>query len=113
MHLLSLLSLLSLISLALASPHTKRQSCVAEPWAIQGFTTFTADPGPTGISQLAFTFTDPNTNTTGSRCGRSLALGSGKSAADPNRFYPCKDPSISYRFDGENLALQHTFDCDG
>ena len=101
-----------MISLALAVPHTKRQSCVDQDWSVIGFRSFTADPGPTGVSQISFTFEDSNTDT-GSICSRSLAPGSGKSPADPDNFYPCEDPEMQYKFDGKKLTLKHTFDCAG
>ncbi|MCJ1265452.1 hypothetical protein MMC22_005330 [Lobaria immixta] len=101
-----------MVSLALAVPHTKRQSCVNQDWAVQGFSSFTADPGPTGVSHISFTFVDPNTGAS-SICSRSLAPGSGQSPADPDNFYPCQDPTMQYKFDGKKLTLEHTLDCAG
>lgn len=106
------LPIISMVSLALAAPHTKRQSCVDQQWAVQGFSSFTADPGPTGVSHISFTFVDPNTGTS-SACSRSLADGSGKSPADPDNFYSCQDPKMQYKFDGKKLTLKHTLDCAG
>lgn len=106
------LPLVSMIALALAAPHEKRQSCVSQQWAVQGFNSFTADPSPTGVSHISFTFSDPNTSTS-SLCSRSLAPGSGSSPADPNNFYPCKDTTMQYKFDGAKLTLKHTFNCAG
>ena len=107
------LPLVSLAALALAAPHEKRLSCVvSQQWAVQGFSSFTADPSPTGVSHISFTFSDPNTSTS-SLCSRSLAPGSGSSPADPNHFYPCQDPAMQYQFDGTKLSLKHTFNCAG
>lgn len=111
-----LLPFISMISLALAVPHTKRQSCVGQDWLVRGFSSFTADPGPTGVSYISFTFGDSNTETNtdnSSLCSRSLAPGSGQSPADPDNFYPCEDPEMQYKFDGKKLTLKHTFDCAG
>ena len=107
-----LLPLLSMVSLALAAPPTKRGACVDQDWEVQGFSSVTADPGPTGVSHISFRFVDSNTNSI-SICSRSLAPGSGKSPADANNFYPCQDPSMQYKFDGKKLTLQHTFNCAG
>ncbi len=107
-----LLPLLSMVSLALSTPLTKRDTCVSQEWAVQGFTSFTADPGPEGSSHISFRFVDPNTDTISS-CGRTLPPGSGRSSADPDHFYPCDDASVQYEFDGSKLTLKHTYDCHG
>ena len=86
MH-LQLSTVLSLLSLAIAlphpgypvpsSPHLKRQYCpttnttTTQPWTLSEFRTFTADPGPDGISYVSFYFLDPNDGGL-NQCGKPM-----------------------------------------
>lgn len=107
-----LLSLLSLASLSLAAPHVKRQTCSSSTlqWTVTGFNTFTANPGPNGVSSISFDFVD-QTSGTSSECGRSLPAGSGGSPADPNNFYSCANAAFQYKWDGTTLSLEETLQC--
>ena len=113
MHLTPLLPLASLVSLALAFPSLKRQSCPSTTslqWTVTGFNTFTANPGPSGVSSISFDFVD-TTSGTSSQCGRSLPPGSGQSPADPDTSYSCDNPAFQYKWDGTTLALEETIEC--
>lgn len=108
------LTILSLASLALAAPHPiKRQTCSDSStfqWTISGFNTFTAAPGPDGISTISFNFVD-TTSGTSSECSRSLPPGSGRSAIDPDHTYFCDSDAFQYKYDGTNLALEEAVEC--
>lgn len=109
----SLLSLLSLTSLALATPNVRRQTCSDAStlqWTVTGFNTFTANPGPNGVSSISFKFVD-ETSGTSSQCGRSLPPGSGSSPVDPDNFYTCDNAAFQYKWDGKTLSLEETLEC--
>ena len=47
------------------------------------------------------------------QCERALPPGSGGSAVDPATYYPCTDPSVSFRLDeGGKLDVRRTYRDD-
>lgn len=116
----------SALPLMLASPYangtntTSIASCSPQPFSVVGFATFTATQGPFGsgipeafkASHLSFLFIDPNSRTYSS-CIRFLGTGFGGNINDPGIYYPCTNGSLEYQYDGENLGLKHSFDCNG
>lgn len=112
------LHILSLASLALAAPrskiNTKRQSCDAQEWNIQQFTTFTLNPGTKAsqdsppafdFTHISFYFDDPNFNGRAS-CSRSVAAGAG--ALADGHSYPCDGFGMSFQYFGSSIELQRT-----
>ena len=103
---------------ALPFANTSNASCISQQWAIEGFSTFDAPPGPLkagtpaffNASSLSFRFEDPNTNTS-TACSRRLTAGAGGTMADPHHHYPCDDGSVQYEYDGEVLVVSHEFPC--
>ncbi|KAL8786613.1 MAG: hypothetical protein Q9195_008135 [Heterodermia aff. obscurata] len=109
-----------MLPIVLALPYTNTSSCISQQWAIEGFSTFDAPPGPLqpgtpaffNASSLSFRFEDPNSNTS-TACIRRLAAGAGGTMADPHHHYPCDDGSVQYEYDGEILVVSHEFPCHG
>ena len=122
MHFSMLLSLAALLPIVLALPftNTSTASCTSQQWAIEGFSTYEAPPGPLkpgtpayfNASSLSFRFEDPNTNTS-TACIRRLPAGAGGTIADAHHHYPCDDRSVQYEYDGEVLVVSHNFPCHG
>ena len=107
------LTVLSIASLGLAAPLSERQTCSTGStlqWTVTGFNTFTANPGPNGVSSISFKFVD-QTSGTSSNCGRSLPPGSGQSVIDPDNSYFCDNTAFQYKYDGTNLDLEESLEC--
>ena len=119
MHFSTLLPLAAaMLPVVLALPYTNTSSCISQQWAIEGFSTFEAPPGPLkpgtptvfNASNLSFRFEDPNTSLS-TACSRRLTAGAGGTMADAYHHYPCNDPSVQYQYDGEVLVVSYEFLC--
>jgi len=116
MHLLRFCILLPL-TLALPSLKRQSQSCGAQEWNIQQFTTFTAGSTPTpgappifAFDHISFYFDDPNFNTR-ALCERSIEPGTGQ-LADGN-LYPCDGNNMFFSYEGASVNLKRTgVKCD-
>ena len=112
------------LPLVLALPYANAMnataSCRSQPFSVVGFAAFTAAQGPIDAdtpeafkaSHLSFLFIDPNTSSYSS-CVRFLGTGSGGNISDPGVYYPSTNSSLEYQYDGENLGLKHSFNCNG
>lgn len=60
-----LLSILTVVSLASAAPFVELQACPnnTQAWIVYAFDTFTASPGPEGVSLISFEMADPFSGT--------------------------------------------------
>ena len=113
MH-LSAVAALALLPLALTSPILAARACsTPSDFFITGFFTFTPAPGNTaGGASISFRLSDSATNISTS-CERSLAPGSGQSIADPDHYYACGNPAVTFLYDGTVLAVKENFNCNG
>jgi hypothetical protein len=108
-------TLLALLPVVFSTPITPRATDPSCPgptsFQINGFGAFTAAPGPTGVSFVAFTFLDSATGVETS-CERQLPPGSGRSPADPDHYYPCNNTAVEFMYGAGNLfSVKETFKC--
>ncbi|MCJ1250552.1 hypothetical protein MMC30_007780 [Trapelia coarctata] len=111
---LLLTTLLTFLPLILTTPISPRAACTPPTsFQINSFGAFTAAPGPTGVSFVAFTFLDSATGIDTS-CERQLPPGSGRSPEDPDHYYACNNTAVHFLYGtGNLLSVRERFTCNG